>query len=132
MNADIILLRGILLGISFKTQALIFLVFATRYLDLFYIFSHSIHSYYNLVLKLAYLGSTGYICYLMWVQFRSSWNPDLDTLRIEYILVPCGVFALLLTHKYTILEVCPLFPNFFLVRFCIGCNWDDALTIAMN
>jgi ER lumen protein retaining receptor len=54
-------------GISFRTQILYLVVFATRYLDLF-VSPH--YSLYNTVMKLFFLGSSGWIVYLMRVKYR--------------------------------------------------------------
>ena len=55
------------LGISFKTQALYVAVFVTRYLDLFL---GEWVSLYNTLMKLFFIGSSGYILYLMKYRFR--------------------------------------------------------------
>ena len=54
-------------GISFKSQALYFTVFCTRYIDLF---TRPHVSMYNTLMKLFFIGSTGYTLYLMRVRFR--------------------------------------------------------------
>ena len=54
-------------GISFKTQALYVAVFVTRYLDLF--FGEWV-SLYNTLMKLFFIGSSGYILYLMKFKYR--------------------------------------------------------------
>ncbi|ORX68980.1 ER lumen protein retaining receptor [Linderina pennispora] len=68
-------------GISLKTQALYFLVFVTRYLDLF----TSFVSIYNTLMKLFFLA--------------------LDTFRVEYVLVGAALFALVFPHKYKVVEI---------------------------
>lgn len=54
-------------GISFKTQALYLAVFLTRYVDLL---TGPYVSLYNTVMKLFFIGSTGYTLYLMKFRFR--------------------------------------------------------------
>lgn len=88
-------------GISFKTQALYCLVFATRYLDLFISFV----SVYNSLMKLFFLCSAGYIVYLMRGPLKTTYDQALDSFRVEFLLVGATLFALLFPHKYTVLEV---------------------------
>ncbi|MCO5591524.1 hypothetical protein L7F22_045509 [Adiantum nelumboides] len=52
-------------GISFKTQLLYTVVFVTRYLDIFVE-----DSFYRIIMKLFFIGSSVYILYLMRVKFR--------------------------------------------------------------
>jgi ER lumen protein retaining receptor len=54
-------------GISFKTQLLYFVVFITRYIDLL---TGPYVSLYNTVMKLFFIGSTGYTLYLMKVKYK--------------------------------------------------------------
>jgi len=88
-------------GISFKTQALYFLVFVTRYVDLF---THFV-SLYNSLMKIFFIGSSVYILYLMKVKFRATWDPSLDTLRVEFLIVPSAILALIFNYSYHPLEV---------------------------
>jgi len=88
-------------GISFKTQVLYVVVFCTRYLDLFTNFV----SIYNTVMKIFFISSAIYIVYLMKVKYQATWQPSLDTFKIEYLVVPSAVLALIFNHKFTIMEV---------------------------
>ena len=54
-------------GISFKTQLLYLIVFLTRYVDLL---TGPYMSVYNTIMKVFFIGSTGYTLYLMRVRFR--------------------------------------------------------------
>lgn len=54
-------------GISFRTQMLYLVVFATRYLDLVI---GPWYSVYNTIMKLFFLGSSAWIVYLMRVKYR--------------------------------------------------------------
>lgn len=54
-------------GISFKTQGLYLVVFLTRYVDLL---TGPYVSVYNTLMKLFFIGSTGYTLYLMRVRYR--------------------------------------------------------------
>ncbi|KAF8317615.1 ER lumen protein retaining receptor [Clavulina sp. PMI_390] len=89
-------------GISFKTQALYVAVFVTRYLDLF---AGEWVSLYNTVMKLFFIGSSAYILYLMKVQFKPTNDPSIDTFRLEYVLGPSALLALIFNHGYTFIEV---------------------------
>ena len=90
-------------GISFKTQALYLVVFLTRYLDLF----TSFVSVYNTVMKIAFIVTAAYILFLMFFKFKASWDPALDTFRVEFLLVPAAVLALFVraASKHPIIEV---------------------------
>ncbi|KAI9146018.1 ER lumen protein retaining receptor [Paraphysoderma sedebokerense] len=88
-------------GISFKSQFLYLAVFVTRYLDLFYSFI----SLYNTVMKIFFIASSAYILYLMKLKFKASWDPSLDTFRIEFLLGGSAVMALLFHEKFSITEL---------------------------
>ncbi|KAJ3068389.1 endoplasmic reticulum retention protein [Podochytrium sp. JEL0797] len=85
-------------GISFKSQALYLLVFVARYPDLFYKF----FSLYNTAF---FLASSGWICYVMQMKYKATWDPKVDTLRVEFLLVPCALLSLLFCDKYTPTEI---------------------------
>ncbi|KAK0705396.1 ER lumen protein retaining receptor-domain-containing protein [Lasiosphaeris hirsuta] len=87
-------------GISFKSQALYLLVYVTRYLDLF-----STHSLYNVVFKILFIGSQGYIIYLMATSYKPTHDPNLDTLRVQYLLGGAAVLAVLFPYQYTLWEM---------------------------
>ncbi|TEB21175.1 ER lumen protein retaining receptor [Coprinellus micaceus] len=53
-------------GLSFKTQAVYFAVFLSRYLDLFFRYV----SAYNSIMKIFFIASSGYILYLMKFKYR--------------------------------------------------------------
>ncbi|KAI0767170.1 ER lumen protein retaining receptor [Fomes fomentarius] len=88
-------------GISFKTQALYATVFIARYLDLFYEWV----SLYNFAMKVFFIASSCYILYLMKVKYRPTHDPSIDTFRIEYLLGPCVVLALLFHYRFTVSEL---------------------------
>ncbi|KAI9465175.1 ER lumen protein retaining receptor [Lactarius psammicola] len=89
-------------GISFKTQALYATVFITRYLDLFF---PSQLSLYNIVMKIFFIGSSVYILFLMKVRFRPTNDPSIDTFRVEYLIGPALILALLFNYSYSLTEV---------------------------
>ncbi|KAI1431800.1 putative HDEL sequence binding protein [Xylaria sp. CBS 124048] len=87
-------------GISFKSQALYLMVYITRYLDLF-----STDSIYNLVFKILFICSQGYIVYLMTTKYKPTHDPNLDTFRVQYLLGGAAVLAILIPYRYTISEI---------------------------
>lgn len=89
-------------GISFKTQALYVGVFVARYLDLF---TGDFVSLYNTAMKLFFIGSSTYILYLMRLRFRPTNDPSIDTFRLEYLLGPCALLALIFNYKFTPIEI---------------------------
>jgi ER lumen protein retaining receptor len=87
-------------GISFKSQALYLLVYLTRYMDLFVT-----NSIYNVVFKIMFIGSQGYIIYLMTNAYRPTNDPNVDTFRVQYLLAGAAILAVLFPDKYTIREI---------------------------
>jgi len=129
-------------GISFKSQALYAVVFLTRYLDLFW----SYISLYNTTMKIFFIASSIYTCYMMlkplkathekekvrialsflffqlFFQFLVAFNCFFcirlwqDTFKVEYMVPPVILMALIATYDYTIVEVGGhsfLFSSFF-------------------
>ncbi|TQV94343.1 hypothetical protein V2A60_002622 [Cordyceps javanica] len=112
-------------GISFKSQALYLMVYVTRYLgsslliefeaqrlaiDLFYPPSplpdlFTTNSLYNFVFKILFIGSQGYIIYLMTNAYKPTNDPNVDTFRVQYLLGGAAVLALLFPVSYTVKEV---------------------------
>merc|ERR1711907_486297 len=94
-------------GISRSTQILYFLVFVTRYLDLF---DHS-QTTYLVVFKLTYASTAALIlgCFFMMDQ---TYQRVHDTCNLSVILVPCITAALLLTNEYSALEILWTFSEF--------------------
>nr|CAG8650055.1 14655_t:CDS:2 [Entrophospora candida] len=88
-------------GISFKTQLLYAIVFITRYLDLFTTWI----SLYNTLMKIFFIATSIYILYLMKYKFRATYDPSLDTFRIEFLLGPSLILALLLNYCFIFLEI---------------------------
>ncbi|CAK7203047.1 endoplasmic reticulum retention protein [Sporothrix eucalyptigena] len=87
-------------GISFKSQVLYFIVYITRYLDLF-----STESAYNFIFKILFISSQGYILYLMTTSYKPTNDPNLDTFRVEYLLGGAAVLGILIPYKYTVSEI---------------------------
>ncbi|KAJ9295328.1 hypothetical protein DTO271G3_6151 [Paecilomyces variotii] len=89
-------------GLSFKTQALYFLVFVTRYLDLFWTFTDSA---YNTTFKILFIGSSAYIIYLMLNDYKPTNDPNLDTFKVQYLLGFSALLALLFPAEYSVSEI---------------------------
>ncbi|GAA5832916.1 hypothetical protein JCM11251_000529 [Rhodosporidiobolus azoricus] len=89
-------------GISFKSQVLYLAVFLTRYVDLL---TGPWISLYNTVMKLFFIGSSAYVVYLMRIRFRPTQDPAIDTLKLEYLVGPCAVLALIFNYKFTLMEI---------------------------
>ncbi|CEH17750.1 er lumen protein retaining receptor [Ceraceosorus bombacis] len=87
-------------GISFKTQLLYSIVFASRYLDIFFE-----TSLYRVLMKIFFIGSSVYVLYLMRVKYRPTHDPAIDTIRLEYLLGPAALLALVFNYGYNILEL---------------------------
>jgi len=88
-------------GISGRSQILFAVVFLTRYLDLF----TSFISIYNTTMKVFFLASSIGTVYLMFVKFKATYDHNHDTFRIEFLVGPCVLLALLLNHEFTVMEV---------------------------
>lgn len=88
-------------GISGKSQILFTIVYITRYLDLFTTFI----SVYNSVMKVVFIGASVATVFLMFVKFRATYDRNHDSFRIEFLLIPTVVLALLINHDFTVLEV---------------------------
>jgi len=94
-------------GISRSTQFLYFLVFVTRYLDLF---DHS-QTFYLVFFKLTYI-STSIIVLVLFHQLEATYERRHDTCNLAVIIIPCATAALLLTNEYSILEILWTFSEF--------------------
>lgn len=89
-------------GISFKSQALYFLVYVTRYLDLFWSFTDSA---WNTIFKIIFLASSAYTLYLMLNDYKPTHDPNLDTFKVGYLLGGSAILAILFPYKYTVAEI---------------------------
>ncbi|KAG9233119.1 ER lumen protein retaining receptor [Amylocarpus encephaloides] len=89
-------------GISFKSQALYFIVYITRYLDIFTTFNKSA---YNTIFKILFIASSGYTIYLMTTAYKPTHDPGLDTFRVQYILAGSFLLAIVWPYEYTFSEI---------------------------
>ncbi|KAK9686931.1 ER lumen protein retaining receptor [Popillia japonica] len=104
--AIIILLRKIwksrsCAGISGKSQLLFAIVYTTRYLDLLTTYV----SMYNTLMKLVFISASYATCYFIYMKFKATYDHNHDTFRVEFLLLPAVVLALLINHDFTVLEV---------------------------
>ena len=92
-------------GISGKSQILFSVVYTARYLDLLtnYI------SAYNTFMKMVFIMASYATVYLMYVKFKATYDHNHDTFRIEFLLIPTLVMALLINHEFTVMEVSMFF-----------------------
>lgn len=94
-------------GISGKSQILFSVVYTARYLDLLTTYV----STYNTVMKLVFIAASYATVYLMYVKFKATYDHNHDTFRIEFLLIPTIVLALLVNHEFTVMEVSELSLN---------------------
>uniref|UniRef100_A0A1W7RAJ1 ER lumen protein-retaining receptor n=1 Tax=Hadrurus spadix TaxID=141984 RepID=A0A1W7RAJ1_9SCOR len=88
-------------GISGRSQILFSVVYTSRYLDLLTNFI----SPYNSVMKVIFIGASFATLYLIYMKFRATYDHNHDTFRVEFLVIPSIVLALLLNHEFTPLEV---------------------------
>ncbi|KAK1936570.1 ER lumen protein-retaining receptor A [Phytophthora citrophthora] len=91
-------------GISLKTQELFFLVFVTRYVDLFFHFV----SLYNTLMKLLFLLFSGAIVYVIRFKepFRSTYDKSHDAfLHVKFAILPCALLALVFNEQFEVMEI---------------------------
>jgi len=88
-------------GISGKSQILFLIVFVSRYLDLLTNFI----SLYNTTMKVFFISSAAATVYLMYVKFKATYDGNHDTFRIEFLIGPCALLALVLNHEFSVMEI---------------------------
>ncbi|PIO61869.1 ER lumen protein retaining receptor, partial [Teladorsagia circumcincta] len=64
--------------------------------------AHSLISYQDQVFFLA--TSIGTV-YLMWIKFKATYDRNNDSLRIEFLVIPAAILALLVNHEFTFMEI---------------------------
>lgn len=98
-------------GISCKTQEIYLIVFLTRYSDLFLYFV----SFYNLTMKLAYIGLTGALIFFMRMRkpYCLTYDKESDSFNyLLYCLPPCVLLAFIFPEDYSIFEIIWTFSLF--------------------
>ncbi|CDI97532.1 ER lumen protein retaining receptor [Echinococcus multilocularis] len=88
-------------GISGKSQMAFAVVFSARYLDLF----TSFISLYNSVAKVVFIVSSYATLYFMYFKFRATYDSNHDTFRLELLVIPCAILALIINHKFSVFEI---------------------------
>eukprot|EP00090_Calanus_glacialis_P046796 TRINITY_DN935_c0_g1_i4.p2 TRINITY_DN935_c0_g1~~TRINITY_DN935_c0_g1_i4.p2 ORF type:complete len:213 (-),score=29.24 TRINITY_DN935_c0_g1_i4:264-902(-) len=88
-------------GISGKSQVLFLIVFVSRYLDLVTNFV----SVYNTTMKMFFIASAAGTVYLMFIKFKATYDGNHDTFRIEFLLGPIAILALVLNHEFSVMEI---------------------------
>jgi len=88
-------------GISGKSQILFLIVFVTRYLDLVTNFV----SLYNTSMKIFFISSAAATVYLMYFKFKATYDGNHDTFRIEFLLGPAALLAIVLNHEFSVMEI---------------------------
>ncbi|XP_039753999.1 ER lumen protein-retaining receptor [Pararge aegeria] len=88
-------------GISGKSQILFSVVYTARYLDLLTAYV----SAYNTIMKIVFIAASYATVYLMYVKFKATYDHNHDTFRIEFLLIPTLILALLINREFTALEV---------------------------
>jgi len=86
-------------GISLKTQELYVLVFCARYTDLFW----SWGSYYNVIMKLIFIGSSVAIVYTIryGVPHKDTYNQEDDVFPSRYLIVPAALLGVAVNQDYS-------------------------------
>lgn len=82
------------------------LVFCCRYVDLF--FTNPLHSaltFYNTIMKIAFLSTSVYSIYLIRKKYHHTYNASDDTFRVLFLIVPSAVLAAIFHMKSTWFEV---------------------------
>ena len=112
-------------GISFKSQALYWIVYITRYLgesaasaesdylrvqrlisagtDIFWTLTTG--TVYNTTFKLLFIAASSYTLYLMLNDYKPTHDPNLDTFRVQYLFSGSAILAILFPYHYQITEV---------------------------
>jgi ER lumen protein retaining receptor len=65
----------------------------------------STESVYNIIFKILFIGSQGYIIYLMTTAYKPTNDPNIDTFRIQYLLGGAAVLALVWPYQYSVSEI---------------------------
>ncbi|MCJ1342962.1 endoplasmic reticulum retention protein [Peltigera leucophlebia] len=79
------------------------MVYATRYLDIFWTFTSG--SLWNTTFKLLFLSSSLYTVYLMLNDYKPTHDPNIDTFKVEYLLGASFVLAVLFPREYKVAEI---------------------------
>lgn len=82
-------------GVSLKSMLLFALVFTTRYVDILFYYIDA----YNYIMKVLYLTSSYYTCFL--IRYKAPWkhtyDRDGDGFRIQFLIIPCTIGSLFIS-----------------------------------
>jgi len=56
-------------------------------------------------MKIVFIGASAATIYLIFVKFKATYDRNHDTFRIEFLLIPVTILALIVNHEFTIFEV---------------------------
>lgn len=56
-------------------------------------------------MKVVFIGASYATLYLIYMKFKATYDRNHDTFRIEFLVAPAIVLALLVNHDFTVLEV---------------------------
>lgn len=56
-------------------------------------------------MKIVFIVASYATVYLMYVKFKATYDHNHDTFRIEFLLIPSAILALLINREFTVLEV---------------------------
>lgn len=62
-------------------------------------------SAYNTFMKMVFIMASYATVYLMYVKFKATYDHNHDTFRIEFLLIPSLILAVLINHELTVMEV---------------------------
>lgn len=62
-------------------------------------------SVWNTCFKIAYIASSGYTIYLMLNDYKPTHDPNLDTLKVQYLLAGSAALGMVFPYAYTPAEV---------------------------
>lgn len=68
-------------------------------------------------MKVVFLGSSGATVFFIYSKFRATYDRNHDSFRIEFLLLPTAILALLLNHEFSVMEVCLIVENWFFEFF---------------
>ena len=115
-------------GISGRTQILYLLVFLTRYIDLFFNFI----SLYNTGIKIFFIISSVTNIYLTLVKYKGTISNDIDNFRIELLIIPAAILALLVNHEFALMEILWTFSSMYIciiyeIQFTLLINHNTSI-----
>lgn len=56
-------------------------------------------------MKIVFLASSGATVFFIYSKFRATYDRNHDSFRIEFLLLPTAILALLLNHEFSVMEI---------------------------